>query len=200
MTSGEVQLHPPAVSDGARAGARPIWQHRGVDVDEFNALEPAAIDRVLGEVCPARQWIVTVREGRPYVGTDDLFAASDRASAALGDDGLEAALAGHPRIGERPGPATPTDSTSTAAAREQAGVDVADAELIGELAAANRAYEERFGRIYLVCASGRTGPELLAILRQRLEHDDVTEVGVTRDELAKINRLRLGRMVGPSAS
>jgi len=171
-----------------------------VDVDEINALEPSAADRVLGEVCAAPQWIATVRAGRPYVDTDDLLAASDRASAALDDEALEAALAGHPRIGERPGPTTPTDSTSTAAAREQAGVDVADAELIAELAAANRAYEERFGRIYLVCASGRTGPELLAILRQRLEHDDATEVRVTRDELAKINRLRLGRTVGPSAS
>lgn len=171
-----------------------------MDVDEINALEPSAADRALGEVCAAPQWIEMVRAGRPYVDTDDLLAASDRASAALDDEGLEAALAGHPRIGERPGPTTPTDSTSTAATREQAGVDVADVGLIAELAEANRAYEERFGRIYLVCASGRTGPELLVILRQRLEHDDATELRVTRDELAQINRLRLERMVGSSAS
>lgn len=171
-----------------------------MDVDGFNALEPTAADRVLGEVCAAPQWIVAVRAGRPYADTADLLAASDTASAALDDEGLEAALAGHPRIGERPGPTTPTDPTSTAAAREQAGVDTADADLIAQLAEGNRVYEERFGRIYLVCASGRTGPELLAILRQRLENNDATELEVTKAELAKINRMRLGRTVAPSAS
>lgn len=184
-----------------------------MDVERFNALGPAAAERVLAEVCAAPPWIDAVRADRPYTGVSDLLTTSDRASAALDDEAMAAALAAHPRIGARPA-TEPTAATDTAsarpptadpvptisAAREQAGVDIADADLLAELAAANRAYEERFGRIYLVCASGRTGPELLAILGERLGNDDATELEVTRDELAKINRLRLERMVTPSAS
>lgn len=196
---------------GAAASARQIWQHRGVDVEVFNALSPAAADRVLGEVCAAPQWIEAVRAGRPYPSVDDLLAAGGRASGALDDAALAAALAGHPRIGAQRATAA-TDgapsaafamnqsSATSSAAREQAGVDVADADLHAQLAEANRAYEQRFGRIYLVCAAGRTGHQLLTILRQRLGNDDATELAVTRAELTKINRLRLERMVAPSAS
>lgn len=169
-----------------------------MDVDGFNALEPAAAERVLGEVCAAPPWIDALRAGRPYTGANDLLTASDRASGALDDEAMAAALAAHPRIGARP--ATEPTAPTSSAADEQAGVDRADADLVAELAAANREYEEQFGRIYLVCASGRTGPELLAILRERLGNDAATELEVTRDELAKINRLRLERMVTPSAS
>ena len=63
------------------------------------------------------------------------------------------------------------------------------------LAEGNRAYEERFGHVYLVCATGRSGPELLAVLRSRLRNDPAYERTVVRDELGKINRLRLQRLL-----
>ncbi len=75
----------------------------------------------------------------------------------------------------------------------------ADAATIGSLAEANAAYEQRFGHIYLVCASGRTGAELLALLQQRLGNDNETEWHVVRTELGKINRIRLGELLGGPA-
>ena len=76
--------------------------------------------------------------------------------------------------------------------REQAGVT--GDETLAALAAGNREYEARFGHVYLVCASGRSGEELLAVLRSRLDNDPVTERAVVREELGRINRLRLERL------
>ncbi|MDT5302312.1 MAG: 2-oxo-4-hydroxy-4-carboxy-5-ureidoimidazoline decarboxylase, partial [Mycobacterium sp.] len=84
---------------------------------------------------------------------------------------------------------------NASSAREQAGVTAADDDVRAALAAGNRDYEDRFGYVYLVCASGRSADELLAILTDRLDNDPDTERRVMRNELAKINRLRLKRLL-----
>ncbi len=111
--------------------------------------------------------------------------------AELPDAEIDAALDGHPRIGGR------VDNESSA--REQAGVATAGDDVRAALAAGNRAYEDRFGYVYLVCASGRSADELLAILTDRLDNDPETERRVMRNELAKINRLRLQRLLSEPA-
>jgi 2-oxo-4-hydroxy-4-carboxy-5-ureidoimidazoline decarboxylase len=110
------------------------------------------------------------------------------AVAALDEADVDEALAGHPRIGERV-----DDPTSR---REQAGVDSTTRDA---LLAANREYEARFGHVYLVRASGRTGDELLALLRQRLANDPAQERAVVRAELGQINALRLERLAAEEA-
>ncbi|MEV6214934.1 2-oxo-4-hydroxy-4-carboxy-5-ureidoimidazoline decarboxylase [Nocardia sp. NPDC051833] len=159
-----------------------------IGLAEFNALSAAAAEAALLACCSAPGWARAIAAARPYASTDALLTAADAASAALDDASLDAALAGHPRIGDRP--------TSAASAREQAGV--AGAEVKAALAAGNRDYEAKFGHIYLVCAAGRDGEELLAVLRARLDNDPSTERQVMRTELGKINRLRLARLVASS--
>ncbi|MFE6920101.1 2-oxo-4-hydroxy-4-carboxy-5-ureidoimidazoline decarboxylase [Nocardia sp. NPDC057663] len=151
----------------------------------FNALPAAAAEAALLACCSAPRWARAVAAARPYAGTEALLDAADAALAALDDADIDQALAGHPRIGDRP--------TSAASAREQSGVS--GAEVKAALAAGNRAYEDKFGYLYLVCAAGRGGEELLAVLRARLDNDPSTERQVMRGELAKINRLRLARAV-----
>lgn len=136
--------------------------------------------------------------GRPYPDAEALFARSDAAIAALDDANLELALAEHPRIGERPS-APPAERAAQWSRQEQAGMNAADAALRTEMAAANQAYEDRFGSVYLVCATGRSASELLAICRDRLDNDPVTERAVVRSELAQIVRLRLGRILTAEA-
>ncbi len=149
----------------------------------------------LRSCCTAETWVGHMLEGRPYRSEAALYAASDHATLALDAGGLEQALAGHPRIGDR-APAHGGDTRSAAWSRgEQAGVATADATLLGDLAAANAAYEHRFGHVYLVCASGRGAAELLAICRSRLTNDPETERDVVLGELAKINRLRLAKLL-----
>jgi 2-oxo-4-hydroxy-4-carboxy-5-ureidoimidazoline decarboxylase len=129
------------------------------------------------------RWVHEIMAGRPYADKAAMIAAADRAAATLTPDEVAGALAGHPRIGER---------GSALSQSEQSGVDSTAAD---EFVAANVAYEERFGRIYLVCASGRSGAELLADLRSRLDNDPETEIAVTARELRKIALLRLEKVL-----
>ncbi|MFC6013593.1 2-oxo-4-hydroxy-4-carboxy-5-ureidoimidazoline decarboxylase [Nocardia lasii] len=156
----------------------------GIGLAGFNELPVAAAEEVLLACCSAPRWAQAVAAARPYATTASLLDAADAALRALDDTDIDQALAGHPRIGDKP--------TSAASAREQAGVA---ADLRAELAAGNRDYEEKFGHIYLVCAAGRGGAELLAVLRARLDNDPATERQVMRTELGKINALRLARVL-----
>lgn len=153
----------------------------------FNRLPAADAARELRSCCASRRWVEHVAAGRPYGTVEQLYAASDGALADLAESDVDQALADHPRIGDRP---IGADSR-----REQAGVAAAPEATLAALADANRAYEARFGHVYLVCATGRDAEELLAIVRDRLSNDPDTERRVLREELAKINRLRLGRLV-----
>jgi 2-oxo-4-hydroxy-4-carboxy-5-ureidoimidazoline decarboxylase len=158
-------------------------------VRRFNAVSHAEAERMLLECCAAPRWAREVAAGRPYASVAALQAAAE---AALTDADVAEGLAGHPRIGDRSGGAQ--------SRREQSGVGGASAEVRAALAAGNRAYEERFGHVYLVCATGRSADELLAILRERLRNDPTTERRVVRAELAAINRIRLDRLVPPEVA
>ena len=153
-------------------------------LDDWNALDAADAERELHQVCAAPRWARQVAASRPY---PDLAALQAAAETALTDADLDEAMAGHPRIGDR--------TAGGASRREQSGVAGADPAVLAALADGNRAYEERFGHVYLVCAAGRGAEELLGVLRARLGNDPVTERAVLRRELGRINRLRLERMV-----
>ncbi|AFU05796.1 2-oxo-4-hydroxy-4-carboxy-5-ureidoimidazoline decarboxylase [Nocardia brasiliensis] len=157
----------------------------------FDAMpQDAAIEALLA-CCSSPQWARALAAGRPYSSVGAVLDAADSVLAGLPETEIDRALAGHPRIGER--------AHSAASAREQAGVADAPDEVHTALAAGNRAYEQRFGYRYLVCASGSTGGELLALLQDRLHNDAETERRVMRTELAKINRLRLRGLLTAAA-
>ena len=110
-------------------------------------------------------------------------------SAAITWEQVATALARHPRIGEK---ATGVDADAARSASEQSGVGSGQ---VDDFAAANRRYEERFGHIFLICAAGLSGDEMLAALDARLRNDDDTEHGVVIAELRKIAHLRLEKAV-----
>lgn len=134
------------------------------------------------------RWANDIADRRPFAGGDQIYDAAESAAPRLTTDEIHSALTAHPRIGERSG----TDSWSRT---EQSGVDGSDDELATALKRGNEDYEHRFGHVYLVCASGRSGPELLEILRSRLDNDAETELRIIDDELRKIARLRLARLI-----
>lgn len=154
---------------------------------EFNRLSERQRMHMLFEVCSSPIWARRVLAGGPFRDTEALLDRADRVLAELPDTEIDAALDGHPRIGGR------VDNASSA--REQAGMATAGDDVRAELAEKNHDYEDRFGYVYLVCASGRSAGELLAILTERLDNDPETERRVMRNELAKINRLRLQRLL-----
>lgn len=157
-------------------------------IEEFNALDADAAAALVAPCVRHPGWVRAVVDGRPYADTSAAVGAGLAHAETWTDADVEAALADHPRIGERP-----TDDGACAAwsRAEQAGVDPADADVRARLAAGNAAYEARFGRIYLVRAKGRSADELVALLEERLTHDPSTEAEVTRAQLAEIAALRL---------
>ncbi|WP_406288509.1 2-oxo-4-hydroxy-4-carboxy-5-ureidoimidazoline decarboxylase [Embleya sp. NBC_00896] len=157
-------------------------------LDRLNDASADEAIRLLGEVCASRAWIGAVVAARPYGDPDKLYTNSDEAIAALTADDLQEAIDGHAVIG-RPRHDDPQS------AREQSGVHHAGDVVLADLRAGNIAYENRFGRVFLICASGRSAVEMLAELHDRLDNDPATEWEVTREELRKINRLRLEGLI-----
>lgn len=159
-----------------------------MDTETFNQLSDHQAAEAVRPCVDIDSWVEAVVAGRPYADVDELFGvAIDQAAAWTGAE-VEAALADHPRIGERhQGPGASADMSRT----EQAGVDPRDAELQHRLSEGNRQYEQTFGRIYLVRAKGRSATEMLDLLQQRLGNDPGEELEVTKGQLAEIAILRL---------
>jgi 2-oxo-4-hydroxy-4-carboxy-5-ureidoimidazoline decarboxylase len=158
----------------------------------LNGLPAQAARQALMACCSSPAWAETVASGRPYESAASLLRRSDEAVAGLTPGDLSDALSGHPRIGER----RDEDGEGSWSRAEQAGLDGAAELTRRALADGNLAYEQRFGHIYLVCATGRSADELLELLRARLGHNAETEWRVVRSELKKINRIRLHKLLG----
>jgi 2-oxo-4-hydroxy-4-carboxy-5-ureidoimidazoline decarboxylase len=172
----------------------------------FNALGVAEAERELLACCAASAWAQAVAAGRPYPDVAAALAAGDAATAKLSWEDIAAALAAHPRIGERAesagwGPfrqaswARGAGREAAWSRREQSGMAAVGEETASALVRANREYEEKFGHIFLIFASGRTPDEMLAAARERLGNEPATERLVVREELRKIARLRLERLL-----
>jgi 2-oxo-4-hydroxy-4-carboxy-5-ureidoimidazoline decarboxylase len=163
-------------------------------------LAPAEEARqLLTTCCGSSAWVLRMLRRRPFVSTDRLVSlARDEWVGLTHTDWLEA-FAHHPKIGDRdalarrfPGTAHPSRAESRELSElEQRGVDGAPAGVLDQLAAGNRAYQDKFGYIFIVCATGRTAAEMLELLRARLPNDAATEIRIAADEQAKITELRL---------
>jgi OHCU decarboxylase len=147
-----------------------------------------AAEEELLSCCGSPRWARRMAGARPFASESELLASADRFWNKLSvEDWLEA-LAAHPKIGER---------ASGQAAQEQSGTRGASSEVIEELVRANHDYEKRFGHIFIVCATGRSGEEMLDLCRRRLHNDPATELRVAAEEQRKIMRLRLERKLKP---
>jgi len=161
-------------------------------LDAFNSLPADQRQEQLSSCCAARAWVEQMSDGWPYPDADAMLAASDRAFGQLDSDDVAQALAAHPRIGQR---ASGTSTEATWSRQEQASVAEADSEVQTALHDGNLAYEKRFGHVFLIHASGRSALEMLTALRERLDNDPDTEEKVVIEELRKITRSRLERLL-----
>lgn len=159
---------------------------------EFNALDaPAAAEKLLA-CCAVPEWAEAVASQRPYAAPDDLSAAAAAAFDALDPAQIRQAVAAHPALGSRPA----GESTEANWSRsEQRTVLAAEDQVLRDMAAANRAYRDRFGQVFLCRAAGRSAAELLAEARRRLGNDPATEALETAGELRAIVLLRVDRLV-----
>jgi 2-oxo-4-hydroxy-4-carboxy-5-ureidoimidazoline decarboxylase len=171
----------------------------GVTLDELNALPIAEARAALERCCGARRWIEQMCAARPFRDRAALLAAAGRAAGGLERDDWLAAFAHHPRIGDLESLRAQFARTATWAGEEQRGASAASEATLLALAEGNRAYEARFGYIFIVCATGKSADEMLAMLRTRLPNDPDREIAVAAEEQMKITRLRLEKLLGPSS-
>lgn len=160
-------------------------------LDEINTGAVDAVRPALLACCDVPRWADAVLAERPFATADELASAANRAAQSLRPDEVRRALAAHPRIGER----AEGRGAEAAWSRDEQSEVAPDDETTAALAQANRAYEERFGQTFLICATGLTGEQILDALHQRLLHDDATEASVVADELRKIAVLRVRKLV-----
>lgn len=162
-----------------------------MDLEEFNSTPADRLRPALAACCDVPRWVDGILAKRPYGDLAALTAVADQSLRELDGNEVDRALQAHPRIGDRPQGA----STEAAWSRsEQSGVEEQPG-IRRELAEGNRQYEERFGRVFLICATGLSAHDMLTSLRDRLTHDDATEATVVHEELRKIALLRLAKVV-----
>jgi 2-oxo-4-hydroxy-4-carboxy-5-ureidoimidazoline decarboxylase len=158
-------------------------------LEAFNAAPPQAAERDVLACCASGPFAKLVVDGRPYRDGAAVMAAVDAAFGALSWDDIVEAMNAHPRIGDR----APAGGWSAA---EQSGAASAGEAVRRALAAGNLAYEQRFGHVFLICASGLSGQEMLTQLEARLGNSVPAERPVVRQELLKITRLRMTKLLG----
>jgi len=156
-----------------------------VSLASFNAASAADAEAAMLSCCGSRAFASAVAAGRPYASVDALEAAISSAFASLAWDDVLEAMAEHPRIGDR--------VTGTPAAEQSGVTDASRAALV----AGNREYESRFGHVFLICATGLSGQDVLASLQARLANDEEAERVVATAELRKITQLRARKLVAP---
>jgi 2-oxo-4-hydroxy-4-carboxy-5-ureidoimidazoline decarboxylase len=163
-------------------------------ISGLNAATPAEAEPELLACCASRRWAAVVLAARPYGSLEALLGVSDATVDALDWGDVEEALSGHPRIGER---MRSTGREADWSRREQSAAATDDGDLRAALTAGNVEYEQRFGHVFLIRATGRTAAEILANLHQRLGNSESAEREVVRGELAAIVRLRLAKLFSP---
>jgi 2-oxo-4-hydroxy-4-carboxy-5-ureidoimidazoline decarboxylase len=158
---------------------------------EIDAAPPEAAEEMLRRACGSSEWVDRMMLRRPF-GSDDALkqAAREEWFALTEDDWLEA-FWHHPRIGDRAALAARFPATHDLSEKEQSGVAGAREDVIEALAEANDTYLDRFGFIFIVCATGKRADEMLQVLRDRLSNGRATELRIAAEEQAKITALRL---------
>ena len=160
---------------------------------EFNALSKERAESVLADCCGSARWVSGVVTQRPYASVEALCKAADSVWWKLERADWLEAFRHHPQIGEKP--ASGSEPAREWAESEQAGTRSATEDVRARLARANRAYFEKFGYIYIVCATGKSAEGMLAILNQRLQNDEAGELSIAAEQQRLIARIRLEKLL-----
>jgi OHCU decarboxylase len=161
-------------------------------LQSWNAADAgAALDAMIA-CCGSRRWAAAMVALRPIGSVAKLSAAADRVWSEMEETDWMEAFACHPRIGERKA-AHATSKSAAWSSQEQSSASAAAERVLDELAAGNALYEQRFGFTYIVCATGKSAEEMLAILNRRLASDRASELREAAEQQRQITQIRLGK-------
>lgn len=162
--------------------------------DRLNAAARDEAAAMLLRCAGSSRWVERMLALRPFPSAEALHLAADDAWRGLGREDFVEAFGHHPRLGADPARLRARFAAPAWSAQEQAGVASADEATLEALRAGNAAYEERFGYVFLVCATGKGAAQVLALLEERIVHHPDEELRVAAAELAKITHLRLDKL------
>jgi OHCU decarboxylase len=168
------------------------------DLAWLNSLTAAEAATELRQCCGSSRWAELVSNDRPYPTLDTLITHADLVWWTLTTQDWLEAFRSHPKIGEKKAGDKVSAQSSQWSGQEQAGVSSASQDTVNSLASLNQAYVEKFGFIFIICATGKTSEEMLAALKERLQHDADTELRLAAAEQAKITQLRLKKLLSPN--
>ena len=160
---------------------------------EFNLLPSAKAEAVLLDCCGCVRWAANVSTQRPFADARSLFEAADSHWRSLTREDWLEAFSHHPQIGEKP--STGSESNRRWAEGEQKGARAAIEDVKTRMAQGNQSYYDKFGYIYIVCATGKSAEEMLALLEQRLQNDPAWELPIAAEQQRQITRLRLEKLL-----
>ncbi|MEO0532163.1 MAG: 2-oxo-4-hydroxy-4-carboxy-5-ureidoimidazoline decarboxylase [Planctomycetota bacterium] len=163
-------------------------------VDWLNGLDSGQALATFKRCCGSQWWCERMTAARPFVDGAALTEAADAAFDAMPRDAWLEAFTSHPKIGDLDSLHMKFAGNKEWSGGEQAGVNDADEAVLRRLAEGNEAYEKRFGYLFIVCATGKSAAEMLAILESRLPNDPEVELPIAAGEQRKITHLRLGKL------
>ncbi len=167
-------------------------------LDKLNAFSREQAEAEFLKCCGSQRWASAMTAARPFADVDELLTKADSTWRSLSSEDWFEAFRAHPKIGEKKAAAAQSEEAEEArkwSTQEQSGINDAPATTMAALAAGNRDYEQRFGFIFIVCATGKSSEEMPAILQARLQNDADTEIAVAAEEQRKITRLRLEKLL-----
>ena len=168
------------------------------DLAWLNSLTADEAATELLQCCGSKRWAAAVAKQRPFPNGENLLTASNDIWWSLDQSDWLEAFRSHPRIGEKKAAGKVTAQSQQWSGQEQSGVANASPGTTSSLAALNEAYEQKFGFIFIICATGKTSDEMLAALRERLQHDAHAELPIAAAEQNKITELRLKKLLTSS--
>ncbi|REK10945.1 MAG: 2-oxo-4-hydroxy-4-carboxy-5-ureidoimidazoline decarboxylase [Planctomycetota bacterium] len=162
--------------------------------ERINALNAAEATTAMTNCCAAQKWIEAMMACRPFDDDEHVLARAEAIWRQLDGDAWREAFAAHPKIGDLDSLRARFADTRAWAGDEQAGVTGADEEVLRQLARLNGEYENRFGHIFIVCATGKSAAEMLAILQSRIDNAPDKELRIAAEEQLKITLIRLRKL------
>jgi|SRR5215213_2503871 len=165
------------------------------DLAWLNSLKEDEATKELLQCCGSKRWTRQMSDARPYENLADVIARANEIWWSLDREDWLEAFRSHPRIGEKKAAESVSAQSKSWSGQEQAGVNTASVQTTNTLATLNHAYEQKFGFIFIICATGKTSDEMLTALRERLEHDAPEELPIAAAEQCKITELRLKKLL-----
>ena len=169
-------------------------------IDYLNALEAKEAQKALQHCCGVTRWVEQMIDKRPFADNKTLFETADEIWWGLTDADWREGFSQHPKIGDINTLRAKLSNTKNLSAHEQVNVRIASEAVLQRLARGNQLYEEKFGYIFIVNATGKSATEMLNLLEQRLSNDAQTEIKIAAEEKRKITRIRLEKLLKKLAS